>query len=163
MSARSVDCNPSLDWTTDTHPMRTRAFRFLHHNPVLQLLLVFAFWALGETLARTLKIPLPGAVLGLALLLALLATRQLSAVSMRRGAQWLLSDMLLFFVPAALAVLDHPEFLGWLGLKILVVILLSTLAVMLVTAFVVDRCYRWSSKDAVSPPVVDIENGKNVR
>ena len=76
-------------------------------------------------------------------MLVLLARRRLSAVSMRRGAEWLLADMLLFFVPAVLAVLNYPEFLGLTGLKILFVILASTIAVMVTTAFVVDRAYRW--------------------
>ena len=57
-------------------------------------------------------------------------------------AEWLLADMLLFFVPAALAVLNHPEFLGLTGLKILFVILASTVAVMVTTALVVDGACR---------------------
>jgi holin-like protein len=40
-------------------------------------------------------------------------------------------------------VLNHRDFLGVLGLKILAVIILSTIAVMVVTAIVVDLCYRW--------------------
>jgi holin-like protein len=52
--------------------------------------------------------------------------------------------MLLFFVPAVLAVMDHREFLGLLGLKILSVILLGTVVVMSVTALVVDLGYRLS-------------------
>jgi holin-like protein len=51
--------------------------------------------------------------------------------------------MLLFFVPAAPAVLNYPEFLGLTGLKILFVILASTVAVMVTTAFVVDGACRW--------------------
>jgi holin-like protein len=48
----------------------------------------------------------------------------------------------LFFVPAALAVLDHRELLGLVGLKVLAVIVGSTLAVMGVTGLIVDLCYR---------------------
>ena len=62
---------------------------------------------------------------------------------MRRGANWFLADMLLFFIPAILAVLDHREFLGLLGLKILAVILTGTGIVMAVTALCVDLFYRW--------------------
>jgi holin-like protein len=49
-----------------------------------------------------------------------------------------ISDMPLFFVPAVLAVLDHRELLGAVGLKIVTTILGSTLAVMVVTALTVD-------------------------
>ncbi len=120
-----------------------RAHRLIQRSLWLQLGIVLACWLAGEALARALGLPIPGAILGLAIMLVLLARRRLSAVSMRRGAEWLLADMLLFFVPAVLAVLNYPEFLGLTGLKILFVILASTIAVMVTTAFVVDRAYRW--------------------
>jgi len=122
---------------------RQRTVRSIQRSAVLQLGIVAAFWLAGEAAVRMLGLPVPGGIVGLALLLLLLATRRLSAVSMRRGADWLLADMLLFFVPAVLAVLDHREFLGIVGLKILFVITVSTAVVMLVTAFAVERCHRW--------------------
>jgi holin-like protein len=63
---------------------------------------------------------------------------------MCRGAEWLIGDMVLFSVPAVLAVLDHRELVGLVGLKILGVILGSTLAVMGVTGLTVSLCSRRS-------------------
>ncbi len=120
-----------------------QTIRFIHHSRLLQVSIVVASWLTGEELVRFFALPLPGALPGLALLLLLLMSRQLSVVSMRRGANWILGDMLLFFVPAVLAVLDHREFFGLVGLKIAFVILLSTVAVMIMTAFAVDLSYRW--------------------
>ncbi len=120
-----------------------RAHRVIQRSVWLQLGIVLACWLAGEGLARAFPLPVPGAILGLGLILLLLGGRRLSAVSMRRGANWLIADMLLFFVPAALAVLNYPEFLGLTGLKILFVILASTIAVMVTTALVVDGAYRW--------------------
>jgi len=54
--------------------------------------------------------------------------------------------MLLFFVPAVLAVLDHREFLGLLGLKLLAVVLGGTLLVMGGTGLTVDLCCRLSPR-----------------
>jgi len=119
------------------------AHRVIQRSVWLQLSIVLACWLAGEVLTRAVGLPIPGAILGLAIMLALLARRRLSVVSMRRGAEWLLADMLLFFVPAVLAVLNYPEFLGLTGLKILFVILASTIAVMVTTALVVDGAYRW--------------------
>lgn len=62
---------------------------------------------------------------------------------MRSSAGWLLAEMLLFFVPAVMAVLDHSEFMGLLGLKIAAVIVAGTVMVMGGTALAVDLCYRW--------------------
>ncbi len=117
----------------------------LHMSRLAQIALLFAFWLAGEFLVRRLGLPVPGGVVGMLMLLALLASGRLSLASARRGAEWLLAEMLLFFVPAVLAILNHHELVGWLGLKILAVILLGTVTVMLVTAAVVDLFWRWSA------------------
>jgi holin-like protein len=109
---------------------------------LFQVLLILMFWQAGEAVARATGLMVPGAVIGLFIVLALLASKRLSVRAVRRGAQWYLAEMLLFFVPAVLALLDHPEFLGMLGLKILVVIVVGSLMIMIVTAAVIDFCYR---------------------
>jgi holin-like protein len=86
----------------------------------------------------------PGSVVGLFLLFILLMTGGINLLTVRRGAQWYLAEMLLFFIPAVLAVLDHHEFFGLLGLKILAVILLGTVIVMISTALAVEAGLRLS-------------------
>ena len=115
----------------------------LHRSSMLQIALLIGFWLAGNAAARLAHLPIPGAVLGMAALLALLLAGRVSLASTRRGARWLLAEMLLFFVPAVLAVLNHHELFGWLGLKVLAVILIGTVTVMTVTAGVVDLCCRW--------------------
>lgn len=126
-----------------TFPLRLAARR----SRLFQGALLAAFWGLGEAVARLAHLPVPGGVLGLALVLVLLATGRLHAVSLRRGADWLLAEMLLFFVPAILAVLDHREFLGMLGVKLLAAVLAGTLLVMGGTALTVDLCCRLARHD----------------
>jgi holin-like protein len=60
------------------------------------------------------------------------------------GAEWLLTEMLLFFIPAVLVVFKHPEFFGVIGVKLLVSILLGTVVVMASTAFIVDLWWRFT-------------------
>ncbi|WP_052435271.1 CidA/LrgA family protein [Sulfurospirillum cavolei] len=43
-----------------------------------------------------------------------------------------------FFIPAVPAVLNHQEFFGWTGLKILAIIIVGTMIVIIGTAIVVD-------------------------
>jgi holin-like protein len=123
----------------------------LLQSSLLQALLMCLFCFGCEFVVNLMRLPLSGGVLGLGITLLLLITQYVKIESIRGGAQLLLRDMLLFFIPAVLAVLDHHEFFGLLGLKILCVILLSTVAVMLVTALVVDYCYHWSTHDVKSP------------
>jgi len=125
-----------------TQLIATRLQRFVHRNDALQLALVLTFWLAGQAIVSLTHLPVPGGVIGMLVVLLLLATRRLSILSIRRGAEWLISDMVLFFVPAVLAVLDHRELLGLVGLKVFAVIAGSTLAVMSVTGLAVDLCYR---------------------
>jgi holin-like protein len=133
------------------HPSRilSRLRPVLHRSRVLQIALLIGFWVLGEQLTRLSSLPVPGGVIGMAIVLALLASRRLSPFSLRRGAYWLLAEMLLFFVPAVMAILDHGELAGALGLKLLAVILPGTLLVMGGTALTVDLCYRSRARHAL--------------
>ena len=119
---------------------------FVRRSRLLQIALLIAFWRLGDLTAGATGLPIPGGIIGMLLVLVLLSTRKLSLPTMRRGAEWFLAEMLLFFIPAVLSILDHRELLGLLGVKILIVIAVGTLAVMKTTAFTVDLCYRWRSK-----------------
>ena len=92
------------------------------------------FWAAGSGLAQLTGTAVPGGLIGMLGLLGLLATGMLEPRLVERGAGWLLAQMLLFFVPAVVALRAHPEFLGFTGLKVLLVILGSTVLVMLATA-----------------------------
>ena len=125
-----------------SQPISTRMKRFVHRNGPLQVGLMLAFWFAGQSIVRLTGLPVPGGVVGMLAVLLLFATRWLSVLSMRRGAEWLIGDMVLFFVPAVLAVLDHRELLGLVGLKVLGVILCSTIAVLGVTGLTVDLCFR---------------------
>jgi holin-like protein len=120
----------------------------LGRSRVLQICLIVLFSWLGQAVAQLLGLPVPGGVIGMAIVLALLATRRLRVRNVRRGASWLLGEMLLFFVPAVMSLLDHREFLGVLGLKLLAVILLGTALVMAGTALTIDLCYRWMNRRA---------------
>lgn len=116
----------------------------LRRSRLLQGGLLALFWAFGQMATQAARLPVPGGIVGLGLVLLLLGTGVLKISSLRRGADWLLAEMLLFFVPAVLAVLDHKEFLSLLGLKLLAVVLTGTLAVMGATGLTVDLCCRLS-------------------
>ncbi|MGM4983188.1 CidA/LrgA family protein [Rhizobium sp. SG570] len=115
-----------------------------------QILLLLAFWQAGEAIVRLAHLPIPGAIAGMLLVLALFASGKVGVASMQRGAEWFLAEMLLFFVPAVLAVLDHGEFIGIVGLKVLAVILVGTIIVMGVTAIAIDIGCRLMMRQGVS-------------
>lgn len=116
--------------------------RRLRQNLLAQLLAIVGIWIAGEAISRSLGLPVPGSVIGMMFLLMALVTGIVQPMTIRRGARWFIAELLLFFVPAVLAVLDHPEFLGIEGLKIMIVILTGVICVMVTTALSVDIGFR---------------------
>ena len=113
----------------------------------LQIVALIVVWWLSELLVRALELPLPGGIIGMAIVLMLLISGRVPTTWVSRGTTGLLDHMVLFFVPAVMALLDHRELLSMVGLKVFVVIAVSTVAVMVVTAIVVDICFHWSRTD----------------
>lgn len=101
-----------------------------------------ALWWASDAAMRALGLPIPGSVAGLAVLVLLLRTGWLPLAWVSEGAGWLLAEMLLFFIPAVVAVVQYPAVILREGWQLLVVILLGTVGVMVGTALVVERVVR---------------------
>ncbi|NML13574.1 CidA/LrgA family protein [Azohydromonas caseinilytica] len=99
------------------------------------LALLLLLQALGEILARAFALPLPGPVLGLALLLPALRLPPVRE-PVAAAADMLLTHLSLLFVPVGVGVITHLGLLSQYGLKLLVAIVLSTWIGMAVTALV---------------------------
>ncbi|MDO9344290.1 CidA/LrgA family protein [Pseudomonas pergaminensis] len=110
---------------------------------MIELVVLLAIYLLGCQLATWLAWPVPGGVVGLGLLLATFASGLVKPAALQLGAGVLMAEMLLFFIPALMSLLDYGGLLRNDGWRILLVIGLSTLAVMLVTAFTVELVCRW--------------------
>ncbi|MGY2274753.1 CidA/LrgA family protein [Pseudomonas reactans] len=110
---------------------------------LIELVVLLAIYLLGCQLAVWLAWPIPGGVVGLGLLLASFASGLVKPAALQLGAGVLMAEMLLFFIPALMSLLDYGGLLRNDGWRILLVIGFSTLAVMLVTAFTVELVCRW--------------------
>ncbi|WP_437881113.1 CidA/LrgA family protein [Pseudomonas sp. LRF_L74] len=108
-----------------------------------ELLVLLGLYLLGTQLAQWLNWPVPGGVIGLALLLGAFATGWVRPASLQLGAGLLIAEMLLFFIPALMSLLDYGALLRQEGLRILLVIGCSTLLVMIATALTVEFVCRW--------------------
>jgi len=90
---------------------------------------------IGEVLSHSLKLPVPGPVIGLVLLLPSLRMAWLRD-SVADAAELLLAHLSLLFVPVGVGVITHLAVLSQYGLKLLLVIAVSTWIGMAVTALV---------------------------
>lgn len=109
----------------------------------VQVVLYAGLFVLAEYLVQWWRLPLPANLVGMLLLLGLIVTRLLPLSWVRAGARWLLAEMLLFFVPAVVAVVNYTQLLMAEGWRIVLVIMLSTVMVLAATAWVVEKVYRF--------------------
>ena len=115
--------------------------RRLRMNGLRGLAWLLAMQSLGELLARALALPFPGPVVGLLLLLPALrfaAIREPVAAC----AVFLLNHLSLLFVPVGVGVMTHLDLLDRYGMRILLVIVLSTWIALAVTALVLRAMSR---------------------
>ncbi|BDM24776.1 CidA/LrgA family protein [Pseudomonas sp. LRP2-20] len=108
-----------------------------------ELTVLLALFLFGGQLAAWLGWPIPGGVMGLGLLLLLFACGIVKPATLQLGAGWLMAEMLLFFIPALMSLLDYGSLVRSEGWRILLVIAVSTLMVMVVTAVTVELVCRW--------------------
>jgi putative effector of murein hydrolase LrgA (UPF0299 family) len=90
----------------------------------------------GESLARLLQLPVPGPVLGMILLLALLMLRKRSLQVVEATADTLLANLILMYVPACVGLMAHLETLEAEWLPIAAAVAGSTLLTLVVTVLV---------------------------
>ena len=95
----------------------------------------------GEALARLLRLPFPGPVVGMLLLVASLHFRVLRE-PVHAAATYLLSHLSLLFVPVGVSVITHLDLLRDYGVRLMLVIALSTWAGMAVTTLLVRALMR---------------------
>lgn len=95
----------------------------------------------GELLARGLGLSLPGPVLGMILLLLAL-NLPFTRAPASAAADALLGHLSLLFVPVGVGVISHWDLISQYGVRLLVVIALSTLIGLAVTALVLRALWR---------------------
>ena len=99
------------------------------------LLWLIGYQLLGETLARVLHLPVPGAVIGMLLLFLTLCVRRSVPQNLGIGVSQLLSHMSLFFVPAGVGVMAYTALLKPYLLPLTFVLLGSLVVTMVGSAY----------------------------
>jgi holin-like protein len=120
---------------------------------------LLVFQAIGEVLSYALRLPIPGPVLGMALLLCWLLLDANAAQRMRATSLELLKHLSLLFVPAGVGVMLHASRLADEALAVGVALIASTLLAIAVTALVI----RWTSPHLAddSPPAPAAREGES--
>jgi holin-like protein len=137
---------PGPSMPASSPPDRSRYSLTGWHRTLLQIIALSGVWLLAHQAERLLHVP--AGVIGILLLLVLLCCKVVNADWLRSGADWLLAEMMLFFIPAVVAIVNYPTLLRQSGWRIGIVIVVSTLLVMITVGTVVDLVFRWELRQS---------------
>lgn len=114
-------------------------------TPSCQIMFILAVWGLAYGLQKLLNLPVASGVLGFFLLLFFLEMKWLKLAHVEQGADLLLGELLLFFIPPVVGVIQYQDLLMTSGWKILLVILISTALVMMASIYTTQIFFRQES------------------
>ncbi|MBE6003576.1 MAG: CidA/LrgA family protein [Lachnospiraceae bacterium] len=113
---------------------------------VKEIVWIIAFTFIGETLNALLPLPVPAGVYGLCLLLLSLCTGLVKLSDVETTGNFLLDTMTMMFIPAAVGIMSVTDILMPVLLPYIVMIVISTIAVMTVTALVASAILKHKEK-----------------
>jgi len=113
---------------------------------VKQILILTAFWLAGYVLNQKLGIPISAGIFGMFLLLFSLFFKVIKMDQVAMGATFVLGELLLFFVPVVVAVVQYKSLFMAEGWQIVLSIAVGTILVMLSTCLTIHyynrlKCY----------------------
>ncbi|MFT3847129.1 MAG: CidA/LrgA family protein [Propionivibrio sp.] len=112
---------------------------------VLSLLLLYQL--VGELIVRAFALPIPGPVIGMALLFLTLLVRGRVGEELRNGTSALLQHLSLLFIPAGAGIMLHLQRIASEWLPIAVALVASTFAGMAVTGLVLRAMTRGAAHE----------------
>lgn len=106
---------------------------------ILQVFFLYLLSMLGGVIVKALQLPLPGSIIGLLILLALLHMKIVPKQLIADGAGFLLPILTLLFIPATVGVINYPELLSWYGVSLLIITIISTVFTIGFTAKIAQK------------------------
>ena len=118
------------------------------------LALILAGQLLGETIAYVTGLPIPGPVIGMALMVLYLALRQkfpflakpAGEGALEKAGHGLLANLSLLFVPAGVGIVQRLDLISHHVFALATALIVSTVAALVVGVFVFRFVARWSSE-----------------
>lgn len=105
---------------------------------------------IGNQISAVLQIGIPGSIVGLLLLLFLLERKWIAIESVELGANFLIAELLLFFIPSAIGVIQFQDVLRKDWTQLLLVIEASIFFVLLFVAVATEMIVRRKERGSAS-------------
>ena len=112
-----------------------------------QFMIISLITLIGEALSFLIPLPIPASIYGILLLLALLISGRLKAEAIRDVSSFLIAIMPVMFIPAAVGLMDSFFLLAGNLIAYLVILVVSTVAVMAVSGRVTQHVMSRKKED----------------
>ena len=103
-----------------------------------QIVIIVGVYLLGILIEKYLITVLPGSIIGMLLLLLLLLSGLLKVEQIKEVSDFLLKNMMFFFLPSTVSIMVSYKFLSSSIIEVVILLMLSSIITLLATAFVVQ-------------------------
>lgn len=94
---------------------------------LIQILILFIFYFVGDLIVTLLNIKFPGSIVGLVLLWTCLYFKWLDVRFVLDGASMLIAFLTLFFIPSTVGIVQYPELLTKSGVLLIIAVVISSI------------------------------------
>lgn len=109
---------------------------------IKELVIILAILFSGELINKAFGLILPGNVIGMLILFLLLLSGLVKLKHLEKVSDFLLNNLTIFFIPAGVGILKYYPLLAGKLLPFLIVVVISTIIVMVFTAYVIEISQR---------------------
>ncbi len=102
---------------------------------ITQILFLYVFYLIGSWIQSTFTLPIPGSIIGMILLFIFLLINVIHEKWVKEGANWMVSHLVLFIIPATVGIMNFFSFFKGKGLLLILIVLVSTAMVLISTSF----------------------------
>ncbi|MFK4998517.1 CidA/LrgA family protein [Bacillus sp. N9] len=113
---------------------------------IIQILLLYSFYLLGVFIQKLFHLFIPGSIIGMLILFALLLMRMIKPEQIESGSQLLINYLPLFFVPVTVGIMNYLDLFKGKGLVVIGIVMISTILVMIGTGFISQWLVRMQEK-----------------
>lgn len=103
-----------------------------------EAIIILGIYLLGELISSVLSLPIPGNILGMIILLALLCTKIIKLEQIETVSNFLLDHLAFFFIPAGVGLMSSVGIIKDTWLKLIIVCILTTIIIIGVTGTIVQ-------------------------
>lgn len=97
---------------------------------ILHIAFLYGIYLFGNWIQHVLGLVVPGSVIGMIILFIMLSTKILNVAWVEKGAKFMVNNLVLFFIPATVGIMNYFDLFAGKGFLLVVIVLFSTLLVM---------------------------------